>query len=207
MFSLNLITPAGKLGVQLETTSVSQAKGVVERANQTFQYRLVNELRLQGISSIEQANQFLIASFVPKYNRIFADRLVGFPSVFDISPEIEKINYLLAVLSPRIFGGGSSIKFHGRFYQTVDQDDCLVCFRKGTDCLVIKALDGQLFASVDDRFYTLREIPKHAVSSPEFDVLVPSVPKKRYIPPMSHSWKRSYFLRIQQQTHPQLRIS
>lgn len=54
-----------QLGVQLE----SQAKGTVERANQTFQYRLVNELRLHATSSIEQSNQFLIASFVPKYNR------------------------------------------------------------------------------------------------------------------------------------------
>lgn len=158
MFSLNLITYAGRqLGVQLETTGISQAKGAVEHANQTFQYRLVNELRLQTISSIKQADQFLIASFVPKYNWIFPARLVG--------------------------------------------------FRKGTDCLVIKALDGQLFASVDDRVCALHEIPKHAVSSPEFDVPVPSVPKKRYIPPMSHPWKRSYFLRIQQQTHRQFRIS
>lgn len=196
-----------QLGVQLETTSVSQAKGIIERANQSFQNRLVNELKLQGISSIEQANHFLITSFVPKYNRIFADRLVAFPSVFEISPEIEKINYILAVLSPRIFDGGSSIKFHGRFYQTVDHDDRLVCFRKGTDCLVIKAFDGQLFAAVDDQVYALREVPKYAVSSPEFDPIVPPAPKKRYIPPMSHPWKRSYFLQIQDKTHRQFKIA
>lgn len=195
------------LGVQLETTSVSQAKGVVERANLTFQRRLVNELKLHGISSIDQANQFLIESFVPKFNRKFADRLVGFPSVFEAAPDLATINYRLAILSPRIFDGGSSIKYCGRLYQTVDQDDRLVCFRKGTDCLVIKALDGQLFASVDDQLFALRELCKHADASPEFDIIVPSPPKKRYIPPMSHPWKRSYFLRIQQQTHSRFKIS
>lgn len=74
-----------QLGLQLETTSVSHAKGVVERAKLTFQYRLFDELALHRISSIQQANQFLIESFVPKYNRKFADALFGFPSVFETS--------------------------------------------------------------------------------------------------------------------------
>ena len=36
-----------------------QAKGRVERANQTLQDRLVKEMRLQGIDSIDEANAFL----------------------------------------------------------------------------------------------------------------------------------------------------
>lgn len=36
-----------------------QAKGRVERANQTLQDRLIKELRLRGISSIEQANAYI----------------------------------------------------------------------------------------------------------------------------------------------------
>ena len=48
-----------------------QAKGRVERANQTLQDRLVKELRLEGISSMDEGNAFL-PSFMADYNRRFA---------------------------------------------------------------------------------------------------------------------------------------
>ncbi len=47
------------------------AKGRVERAHLTLQDRLVKELRLQGISSIEAANAFMPA-FIEAYNARFA---------------------------------------------------------------------------------------------------------------------------------------
>ncbi len=48
-----------------------QAKGRVERANKTLQDRLVKEMRLRSIGSIEQANAFL-PQFMDDYNRRFA---------------------------------------------------------------------------------------------------------------------------------------
>ena len=48
-----------------------QAKGRVERANKTLQDRLVKEMRLRSIGSIEQANAFL-PRFIDDYNRRFA---------------------------------------------------------------------------------------------------------------------------------------
>lgn len=48
-----------------------QAKGRVERANQTLQDRLVKEMRLQGINTIEEANAFL-PQFMEDYNQRFA---------------------------------------------------------------------------------------------------------------------------------------
>ena len=48
-----------------------QAKGRVERANQTLQDRLVKELRLRGISDIDAANVFL-PTFMADYNQRFA---------------------------------------------------------------------------------------------------------------------------------------
>ena len=48
-----------------------QAKGRVERANQTLQDRLVKELRLRGISTLEEANCFL-PQFIKDHNRRFA---------------------------------------------------------------------------------------------------------------------------------------
>ena len=48
-----------------------QAKGRVERANQTLQDRLVKELRLRGIDDMEAANAFL-PEYMADYNRRFA---------------------------------------------------------------------------------------------------------------------------------------
>ena len=60
-----------QLGVQIKTTSVPQAKGRVERIFQTLQSRLPIELRLAGVTTIEQANAFL-NSYIQEYNARFA---------------------------------------------------------------------------------------------------------------------------------------
>ena len=85
-----------QLGIDIETTSVSQAKGLIERTNGTFQGRLVNELKLNGITTIEEANKYLIEEFVPKFNSKFAMDYKKFPSAFEEHPSLEKINYTLS---------------------------------------------------------------------------------------------------------------
>jgi len=59
------------LGIELICASSPQAKGRVERANQTLQDRLVKEMRLAGISDYQQANAFL-AKYLASYNQKFA---------------------------------------------------------------------------------------------------------------------------------------
>lgn len=49
-----------------------QAKGRVERLFDTLQDRLVKELRLAGISTVEEANRFLREIFLPKFNAKFS---------------------------------------------------------------------------------------------------------------------------------------
>src|SRR4051794_7640147 len=60
-----------ELNIEILCANTSQAKGRVERAHHTLQDRLVKELRLAGISTIEAANAFL-PSFVLTYNVRFA---------------------------------------------------------------------------------------------------------------------------------------
>lgn len=72
-----------QLGVDIDTTSVSQAKGLIERDNGTFQDRLINELRLNNITTIEGANDYLINIFVPKFNAKFALDYKKFESVYE----------------------------------------------------------------------------------------------------------------------------
>ena len=60
-----------ELNIEILCANSSQAKGRVERANRTLQDRLVKELRLAGVSSMEDGNAFL-EGFVQRYNAKFA---------------------------------------------------------------------------------------------------------------------------------------
>jgi transposase len=60
-----------ELDIQIICANSPQAKGRIERANQTLQDRLVKELRLCGISDIDKANAYL-PEFQADFNRRFA---------------------------------------------------------------------------------------------------------------------------------------
>jgi len=60
-----------ELNIDIICAHTPQAKGRVERANRTLQDRLVKELRLQGINSIEAGNE-LLPAFLADYNARFA---------------------------------------------------------------------------------------------------------------------------------------
>jgi hypothetical protein len=59
-----------ELNIELICANSPQAKGRVERSNQTLQDRLVKELRLHGISTMEQGNAYA-PQFMEVYNRRF----------------------------------------------------------------------------------------------------------------------------------------
>lgn len=60
-----------ELNIEIICANSSQAKGRVERMNKTLQDRLVKELRLEGIDSMESANAFL-PTFIEQFNAKFA---------------------------------------------------------------------------------------------------------------------------------------
>ena len=61
-----------KLGIEVIAANSPQAKGRVERNHGVDQDRLVKELRLAGISTIEGANRFLLEKYLPKMNGKFS---------------------------------------------------------------------------------------------------------------------------------------
>jgi hypothetical protein len=60
-----------ELNIEILCANSSQAKGRVERMNRTLQDRLVKELRLAGIDTMEAGNAFL-PGFMEDYNKRFA---------------------------------------------------------------------------------------------------------------------------------------
>ena len=189
-----------QLGIELETSSVSQSKGLVKRTNGTFQGRLVNELKLNGITTIEEANKYLLEVFVPDFNQRFAMDYKKFESVFEASPSEEKINYTLAVLSPRKIDNGNSIKYYGKYYQPYLNNE-LKCFLPKTECLVIKAYNGDLLVAIDEQVLELKKLARKEKFSKEFNEEAEVKEVKKYVPPMSHPWKLASFKKQMQKAH------
>ena len=189
-----------QLGIDLKTTSISQAKGLIERTNGTFQGRLVNELKLNGITTIEEANKYLTEIFVPKFNNKFAMNYKKFKSVFEKSPELNSINYTLAILTPRKIDSGNSIKFKNKYYQPYFNNE-LKCFLPKTECLVIESFSGELLVTIDEKVFELKELSRNERFSKEFDEVKEIKSKIKYIPPMSHPWKIESFKKQLQKAH------
>ena len=56
-----------ELGIEIIFANSPQGKGRIECAFDTFQDRLIPELRLQGIDDIDSANQYLQDQFIPSF--------------------------------------------------------------------------------------------------------------------------------------------
>lgn len=63
-----------RLGIELIVAHSPQAKGRVERNHGVYQDRFVKELRLAGISCIQEANRYLQESYLPGINARFAKK-------------------------------------------------------------------------------------------------------------------------------------
>lgn len=61
-----------ELGIEMIRARSPQAKGRVERSNRTHQDRLIKALRRAGVSSIDEANALLEASYLDEHNGRFA---------------------------------------------------------------------------------------------------------------------------------------
>lgn len=182
-----------QLGIQIKTSSVPEAKGRVERIFRTLQSRLILELRLNSITTIDEANKFL-NSFIKEFNEKFALPINNTKSVFEKQPDDEKINLTLAVLSSRKVDNGHCIKYTNKYFKLLDANGYPVYYHKGTSGMVIKAFNKELYFCVGEIVYALEEVPSHELKSKNFDFDVPvEKPKKKYIPPMSHPWKQASF--------------
>lgn len=72
-----------ELGIEVIYANSPEAKGRIERSFDTFQDRLIPELRLKGIDDMEEANRYLKREFIPNYwNRNIM-----------VEPEIKKTEY------------------------------------------------------------------------------------------------------------------
>ena len=109
------------LGIEPVHANTPQAKGRVERANQTLQDRLVKELRLTGISDIEAANAFL-PGFVRDYNKRFS---VAPQSASDAHRQVvhspQELDLILCLHETRKLSRHLTLQYRNREYQLTHQ--------------------------------------------------------------------------------------
>lgn len=180
------------LGVSLDTTSVPQAKGRVERFFGTLQSRLASELYLYNIQTFEEANLYL-QSFVENFNKQFAFPLKDTQNAFEKLDTTLSINQLLSKHTFRMVSAGHSIKYKNNAYRFIDANGEQIYLLRNSRVMVIETLDEQLFASLNDKLYALEVIEEHEAVSKDLDLetieQVEKKAKKPHIPPMSHPWK------------------
>ena len=105
-----------ELGIRIICANTPQAKGRVERANQTLQDRLTKELRLRGISSPEEANAWL-PEFMEDYNRRFATvprSNLNFHTPLTAS---DNLDFILCRKVSRTLSKNLTFQYHKTIYQ------------------------------------------------------------------------------------------
>ena len=119
-------------------------------------------------------------------------------------PPEDKINLILAVLCERTVDAGHCLRHSNRFFKMLDANGKQVHYRAGTKVMLIQAYNGEKYCCVNDKdIYALEEIPERETKSKDLDAdYEPRVEKKRYIPPMNHPWRRSFFSKfVKSQEH------
>lgn len=184
------------LGINLKTTHIVEYQGKIERLFQTFQSRLVVELRINGIKTIKEANEFL-SLYLPQYNERFATSLEhNTLSVLEDKPTVEKINLTLAVLSKRLIDNGNCIRYENRYWRLIDNNGQKANLRPKTQVRVIKAFDNTLYAACKETVFLMEEVNYHKEQSFNFDQVQKHQQKHEkipYIPAMQHPWKTGVF--------------
>ena len=170
-----------QLGIELITTSVSQAKGRIERLWGTLQSRLISELRLRGITSIEDANAYL-PEFMADHNRRFAIKPDMESSLFAPAPSPKEIDFYLSTEFQRIVDNGSSFGFRGRRCQLVDENGWVARIPAKTVIDIYVTRSGKEVAVHDGRLWAIVGSGEKAAEK--------KVGRPKWVPGPNHPWKR-----------------
>lgn len=174
------------LGIEHICANSPQAKGRVERANQTFQDRLVKELRLKRINSYQDANAFL-PEFLQIYNRKFAvlPRSNGDAHAL-LDPSLD-LDFLFSVHDTRIISKDLQFQFSNTIYQIVTARPSNHLAKR--EVLILQDASGVVSAFLNHQLLTLIAIQKQP-KRPKV-VSSKSVDHQASIPSFDHPW-RSY---------------
>jgi len=168
-----------ELGVKVIHAYSPQAKGRIERLFGTFQDRVVKEMRLKGIKSIEEANAFL-ETYLPEYNSRFT---VEPRESADLHRKVSKglnLHSILCIKIERTLNNDFTVAYDNKFYQIEDKV-------KTEKVIVEERLDGTMAITHNGLALTYKELPARPKKQRN-----PPIAKKRPHHKVSadHPWRR-----------------
>ncbi len=149
-----------ELGIAWIAAQSPQAKGRIERLFQTLQDRLVKELRLAGIDTMEAANHFLETRFLPEWEERFtvaprnprnAHRRLG------REPRLEEI---LSVRVTRTVAQDHTVSWEGNRWGVPREEVCAGL--RGAQVEIERRLDGSHWLRFRNRYLRLCHCPQPA---------------------------------------------
>ena len=168
------------LGVEVIHAHSPEARGRVERSFRTFQDRLVKEMRLAGIATMDGANVFLEA-YLPGHNRRFEREVAG--DVHRARPALIDLDRALSIQTPRRVRNDGTVMHRCALYEILEPN-------RPKRVLIEERLNGELVISDQGRRlkYQRLEAPKPRVAVPEPVRRTRS--RARPAQPPTHPWKK-----------------
>ena len=108
-----------QLGIELIYADSPQAKGRVERLFKTLQDRLVKEMRLEGIKTLKEANDFL-RRYLPKFNKKF-NVAAKEPGDYHRSAEGIDLDDILSIQTEHVLRNDRTVMHQKQLYQVQDR--------------------------------------------------------------------------------------
>lgn len=188
-----LMTQFGRVMKSLEVNLISantpQAKGRIERLFKTLQDRLVKEMRLAGVSTIDDANVFLKDKFIPWFNSRYA---VIPKSGMDCHRELDvtttlRLKGIFAKHYIRRINNDFTVQYKTKYYQLKEIQPTTIF--KTEKVLIEERLDNTIKIKYKNHylnFFLLSEKPLKVNSSP----IVLTEHKSNWIPPVDHPWRQ-----------------
>jgi hypothetical protein len=129
-----------ELGIQVILARSPQAKGRVERLFKTLQDRLVKEMRLRGISTLEEANRYLDEEYCAAHNERFAVEPLESPDAHRTAPSEARLAEIFSIREQRVTQNDYTVRYKNKRYQIGKQQAVRV--RPRMAVTVEEQLDG-----------------------------------------------------------------
>jgi hypothetical protein len=171
-----------ELGVEVIHAYSAQAKGRVERLFGTFQDRLVKEMRLRGIGTIQEGNGFL-KHYLPVYNRRFS--VVPREGTNLHRPLARGVNLdaILCIKTERALRNDFTVAHNKKLYQIEDKI-------RVSKVMVHEHIDGSLKMTYRDQVLRFKEITTRPQKQEQAPMGNPR--RKPPIPSADHPWRRGF---------------
>ncbi len=175
-----------ELGVELIMAGSPQAKGRVERSFGTHQDRLVKEMRLAEVSTLEEANRFLESYYLPKHNHKFAVVPAKGEDLHRKAPSHHELRAVLCVKTKRTVSNDAVVRHENHFYQLRGLPS-----RRVKSVVLEEHMDGSVKIRYKDRLLSWSEIAPPALRKrPAARPKPQRQPWKARTPAPDHPWKR-----------------